>query len=117
MQIALADINERWSKNDAFSIATYNVDRDGKNIGPVVNIRISHEIWRQKTNKITIDGLLNYLLQHAENFIKLKIQTGEIQFSDRPSPVLNPMSFVIATQAYVPQDGEIPITVDQFERI
>ncbi|MFA5829668.1 MAG: hypothetical protein WC843_04190 [Candidatus Gracilibacteria bacterium] len=116
MQITLADSKDRWPKNDAFSIATYNVDRDRKNLGPVVNIRISHEVWRQKTNKVALDGLLDYLIRHAENFIQARIKTGEIQFSDKPSPILEPKHFVIASREYILQQGEILISTEQFEK-
>ena len=116
MQITLVDSKENWTKNNAFSIATYNVDRDRKNLGPVVNIRISHEVWRRKTNKVAIDGLIDYVTRHAEKFIQAKIKTGEIQFSDKPSPVLEPKHFVVATQEYIPQEGEILISIEQLEK-
>lgn len=116
MQIILEDAQEMSADNMAFAIASYSLVRDQRNISPMINIKISRELWRKKMNNPSTKKMVEYLKSYAPTFISEKVNSGEIPFSDKPSPFIDkPLNYVIASEWYDLQENEILIGFKEFE--
>lgn len=97
------------SQDKPFAKATF----ENEKTGDLINIKISHTAWKRKTNKVSLDGITDYLKNNGRNFVQRKVDSGELRSINKDGDLPD---YVIATPEYNPQANEILVSFTDLEK-